>query len=77
MQMLDQQTLKSQRWEPFNRDEVFKWMRQMPPSFHEWLVREREIEISQICNLAELVSLCRCQGRIDVLTRLLDLKKEA
>jgi hypothetical protein len=68
---------KPQAWEPYNRDEVSRWMRQMPNSFRDWLSREYDLEVQQLRTSSEPSAVYRSQGRLEKLEMIINLRKEA
>jgi hypothetical protein len=69
--------LQRQAYEPFDRDAVAKWMRSMPPSFREWLDMEFNQTLGYLRSANDVITICRYQGKLDVLDQFRHLREEA
>jgi pantothenate kinase len=55
---------------------VWEWLRNAPPSYVRWLNSMQDQELRNLKSTNEPISVYRSQGRVEVLSRLLNLEQE-
>lgn len=64
-------------YEPYDREAVTSWIRQMPASFRDWLTTQFNEQVNYLRGVGDLVGMARYQGRLDTLEMILKIREEA
>ena len=69
--------MQAELYNPRRDEATSSWIRQMPTGFRDWLEEQIKREMDMLSTASEMTQIYRAQGRAEIFSYLMELRKGA